>query len=181
MSRGLEEQQECWVLLQWIYILDLEQKLQNRSTALLSSSFHNTQTAVLWLSSHLYKTYQPSSSTETDKTRYSSWLLLLMSDKNQLHEFRNCELNCESFVIFFSSPSFQHSVVHSFSPYSTCCILSPGHWWPSIDGPASCSQCEEDTWACIVVGSCDEHRYVLCWRNRDGQVESWCMELSSAS
>ncbi len=82
MSRGLEEQQECWVLHQWIYILDLEQKLQNKSTALLPSSFHNTQTAVLWLSSHLYKTYQPSSSTETDKKRYSL-ILLLMSDKNQ--------------------------------------------------------------------------------------------------
>jgi len=79
MSRGLEE---CWVLHRWIYILHLEQKLQNKRTALLPSSFHNTQTAVLWLSSHLYKTYQPSSSTETDQKRYS-WILLLMSDTNQ--------------------------------------------------------------------------------------------------
>lgn len=76
-----------------------------------------------------------------------------------------------------SSPSFQHSVVDPFSPYSTGYILSPGHWWPSIDGPASHTQCKEDTWWSIVVGSGDECRFALCWRNRDGQVERWSLEL----
>lgn len=109
MSRGLEE---CRVLHRWIYILDLEQKLQNKRTALLPSSFHNTQTALLWLSSHLYKTYQPSSSTETDQKRYS-WILLLMSDTNQqFNKKRWCQFFLfslkEWLYLLFSSDLFVH-------------------------------------------------------------------------